>query len=134
MVRLFQLFLPVLFPSWRFFEEIGPSPRIEIRTEGSDTWTELWPIPVRLSVAQYLQRLFYNPDWNRRLYLVSTAIRHVVDPEDHVLVELTNAVSERLPPEVDRFEFRIAFLARHDDQVGKFIEFESGLLHRSDQS
>jgi len=130
MRRLVSLYLPVLFPSWRFFASVGPSPRIEVRINPDDPWDELWPLPVRLSVAQHLSRLFYNANWNRRLYLISTAIRHTTDPNDWVMNELRAGIAARLPESVETFEYRIAFLTRYGDQTGKFVEFESGPVDR----
>lgn len=131
MLRLIQLFLPVLFPSWRFFEAIGPSPRIEVRRDPEGQWSELWPLPPRLLARQYLGRLFFNAEWNRRLYLTSTALRYTVDPDTWVLSELKKGVANRLGEEVEVFEFRILFLAREGDQIGAFVEYESGSLQRS---
>lgn len=76
MIRAFRLLLPVLFPSWRFFAEVGPSPRIEWRRiEGPchGPWRPVFIWPERISGAAQIKRLFFNPAWNAQLYLVTCA-------------------------------------------------------------
>lgn len=75
-----SLFLPVLFPSWRFFSGIGPSPRIDyaILQHKNDTpriWQEFRPKPQRISFGETIRRLFWNPKWNETLYINSCAER-----------------------------------------------------------
>lgn len=83
MLRLIRLFLPVVFPSWRFFAVIEPSPRIEFCVLGSDPaevvlpWRELCPRPPQVGVGQTLARLVFNAQVNERLFLVTCAERVV---------------------------------------------------------
>ena len=124
MLNLAQLFLPILFPSWRFFEAIGPSPRIEVRLASGGPWLPVGAIPLRLGSRDYLRRLFHAPEWNAHLYQTSTAIRHAVEPTEHTLSELTRLVAKGVAAG-EPFNFRIIFLAREGEAVGKFIEYES---------
>ncbi len=127
MLTLLKLFLPILFPSWRFFEAIGPSPRIEVRLASSPDWHPLGALPARLNVGDYLRRLVHAPEWNAQLYLTSTAIRHAVEPTAHTQSTLTRLIARDLSP-AEPFAFRIAFLARDGQVIGKFIEYESPLI------
>ena len=127
MLRLAHLYLPSLFPSWRFFEEIGPSPRIEFRRASDSAWSELAPPPAPRRPLDFLARLFHSPAWNEHLYLVSTAIRQSVEPTPLTQATLSRLVASRIGG-TEPFTFRIVYLAREGDQIGKFLEYESGLL------
>ncbi len=127
MLGLIRLFLPILFPSWRFFQEIGPSPRIEYRLADEPDWQPLDPIPDRLGAVAILRRLFHAPDWNAHLYLVSTAIRHAVEPTAHTKATLATLVADRVTTHRP-FVFRVVFRARDGETIGTFIEYESGLV------
>lgn len=73
---LFANLWPALVPSWRFFDQIGPSPRIDFAWTSSsrpDEWQEFRPVPPSFSIGRSLLRLFWNPDGNDSLYLISCA-------------------------------------------------------------
>lgn len=76
---MLRLLLPILVPSWRFFDAIGPAPRIEIAWLTAPTavpvWRPLHPRPPRLGLWPTLARLLWNPDGNAALYLTSRAER-----------------------------------------------------------
>ncbi|WP_341863517.1 hypothetical protein [Gymnodinialimonas sp. 57CJ19] len=86
-MELLRLFLPVVFPSWRFFAEIGASPRIHFRT-GDGPWRDAMERPCALSIAQRLRRLFWNPGWNEALFLSALAERLLVAPEPWLMPEI----------------------------------------------
>jgi hypothetical protein len=77
---MLKLFLPIIFPSWRFFSSIGPSPRIEFGFSASPeqlplAWHRYSPLPDSLPWRDYLRRLVYNPEWNELLFINSCAER-----------------------------------------------------------
>ena len=77
---MIKLFLPVLFPSWRFFSSIGPSPRIEFALSQNENdepvnWQEFRPKPAKISFVKGLLLLFHNPGWNETLYINTCAER-----------------------------------------------------------
>ena len=77
---MFKLILPVIFPSWRFFSSIGPSPRIHyafLQNENDEPheWLEFRPRPVRVSFKEGVCRLFHNSQWNETLYINTCAER-----------------------------------------------------------
>ncbi len=117
--RLWQLLLPVLIPSWRFFRDVGDSPRIELR--GPDGgWTELTARPERLPLTTYLRRLFWNPRWNEYLFLMSLSERLVTDPSPEVLALLRDRLAA-WPGAGPGIAFRLVFVTPDD----RYIAFES---------
>ncbi|MEO1239246.1 MAG: hypothetical protein AAFW64_06215 [Pseudomonadota bacterium] len=77
--RLLGLVLPVVFPSWRFFERVGASPRIEVLK--GKRWQPVLPPPTQLAPMAYLARLVWNPTRNEALFLVALAERALSEPD-----------------------------------------------------
>ena len=80
---MFKYLLPILFPSWRFFSSIGPSPRIEVGFVGDknsepQAWLPFRALPQSINFPLGLQRLFHNPLWNERLY-INTCAEHLFE-------------------------------------------------------
>lgn len=80
---MIKLLLPILFPSWRFFSSIGPSPRIEVgfavdKNSEPQEWLPLRPLPNRINFPLAIQLLFHNPSWNERLY-INTCAEHLFE-------------------------------------------------------
>lgn len=80
---MFKLLLPILFPSWRFFSSIGPSPRIEVgfaadKNSEPQKWLPFRPLPKKINFTLGLQQLFHNPLWNERLY-INTCAEHLFE-------------------------------------------------------
>ncbi len=75
-----RLLLPAIVPSWRFFDAVTASPRIDYvllpspDVEGED-WREFRPRAAVLTPGRMMRRLVWNPEWNENLYLVSLAER-----------------------------------------------------------
>ena len=85
--------LPALIPSWRFFDTIGRSPRLEYRWLSSaasplSQWQPFRPRPAALSAAQQLLRLVWNPAWNETLYVMRCAERVLEGDVGFPLLEL----------------------------------------------
>jgi hypothetical protein len=79
-IVLLKLLLPAVFPSWRFFSSIGPSPRIEIAFTSADTsllsnWQPVNQLPKKMNFVGGMLRLLHNPDWNEYLYMNTCAER-----------------------------------------------------------
>jgi len=75
---MIKILLPILFPSWRFFSSIGPSPRIEVgfaadKNSEPQEWLPFRPLPKRVNFTLGLQQLFHNPLWNEFLYINTCA-------------------------------------------------------------
>ncbi|WP_068092080.1 hypothetical protein [Novosphingobium rosa] len=83
-----RLLLPAIVPSWRFFDAVSASPRLDYALlPGENAMAQQWhafrPRPAVLPVGTMLRRLFWNPDWNESLFLVSLSERlmHAASPE-----------------------------------------------------
>ncbi|MCE7797700.1 hypothetical protein LWE61_14210 [Sphingobium sufflavum] len=75
-----RLLLPALMPSWRFFDAVTASPRVDYALlaapgEEAGPWREFRPRPAVLTPGVMLRRLLWNPQWNESLFLVSLAER-----------------------------------------------------------
>ncbi len=80
---MFKYLLPVIFPSWRFFSSIGPSPRIEVgfvvdSNSEPQEWLPFRLLPKRINFTLGIQQLFHNPLWNERLY-INTCAEHLFE-------------------------------------------------------
>jgi len=123
MLRTLQLLLPAIVPSWRFFDVIAPSPRIEFRRlrapdDEAGVWQEFRPRPVRVSLAQMLARLFWNPSWNESLFLVSCAERLLDEPTAHSRDEIFARLAAGVAPDGNDFlQFRLVVLRRRADAI-----------------
>jgi len=133
MLRSLKLLLPALVPSWRFFDAIAPSPRIEFALLNSlqdapDQWQEFRPRPERLSFATALRRLLRNPDWNETLFLVSCAERMIGNPTAHCEQEIIERIKADIRPgetTTAYLRFRLAFISRQENGLCKEILFIS---------
>jgi len=84
MLRIFKLLLPAIIPSWRFFDVIAASPRIQYvllnkQSENLSEWQEYTARLRQLDSITILKRLFWNPHWNEYLFLVSCAERIIAN-------------------------------------------------------
>ena len=140
MLHTLRLLLPALIPSWRFFDTIAPSPRIEfalLKTaqDASGDWQEFRPRPARLPISSMLKRLFWNPGWNESLFLVSCAERLMASPKEHSSQEILNRIKAELESKsidvraTPYLQFRLVFLSREGPQLQKQITFISP-IHR----
>lgn len=138
-LKLLKLLLPALFPSWRFFDVIGPSPRVELclldtPEEDSGAWRECRPRPARLGFRDRLTGFFWNARWNETLYLTNCAERFVQGQEEHASRE----IRRRLRGDLLRaegggsgggvpafFRFRLVFISRDADKLRRDIAFVS---------
>lgn len=134
MLKTLALLLPALIPSWRFFDEIAPSPRIEFALlrnadESPSNWQEFRPRPARLTFGDRLKRMFWNARWNESLFLVSCAERLMQNPTAHSEQEIQSRIAAELMPEqreaTPYLQFRLVFISRHRDALEKHITFVS---------
>jgi hypothetical protein len=128
MLRSVLLLLPVLLPSWRFFQRVEASPRIEYRAAGSerDAWRPYRPRPQHVSVATMLRRLFWNPTWNDSLFLVSLAERILDDGRDHAIREIFERLRADHPELAgDPLQFRLLVIHREGRRVEAEVAYTS---------
>lgn len=134
---MIKIILPALFPSWRFFSAIGPSPRIYyalLQNESDEPvqWLEFRPKPKMLSVKEGVLRLFHNPQWNETLYINTCAERLFEGYSDmrvqEIMCRLQAAVAsnEILVGERDNYlVYRIGAVMREGSSVHEQITFTS---------
>lgn len=136
MLNALKLFLPALFPSWRFFDVIAPSPRIELSLidhpeADCGVWRECRQRPAHIGLREFGKRFFWNPAWNESLYLATCAERLIRNPTDHSSREIRRRVRAdvlaghdgRLVPPY--FRFRLVFVSRHEDRLRRVVAFVS---------
>lgn len=122
-LRSLSLLLPIFVPSWRFFDGIAPSPRIEVRELSGSEWVELMPRPDSVNVFNMLLRLAHNARWNEYLYLVSCAERFVEDERAHALDEILKRI--RSNSGVQEFQFRLILVSRRNSGLVRETLFVS---------
>lgn len=120
MLQTLKLLLPALVPSWRFFDAVAPSPRIEIallETEQSvaTQWQVFRPRPAHLSLGSMIKRLFWNPEGNESLFLISCAERLMEHPTDHSVAEIHKRLETGIT--TPYFQFRLVFVNRRDKDI-----------------
>lgn len=92
LLRLARLCLPIVVPSWRFFDEIAPAPRIDIGwSDGPDAdvthWEPLRPTPDAIPWPRRVGHLVANARRNETLYLTSCADKVCYDDSAHAVAE-----------------------------------------------
>lgn len=147
MLRSLSMLLPALIPSWRFFDTVAPSPRIEftILENGNETqsWEEFRPRPEAVSVVTMLGRMFWNPHWNEQLFLVSCSERLMNNPTRHSIDEISDRIrhdlaQQGLTGDEQHFQFRLVFVAREGAEIERQITylsplFEASIMQRADK-
>lgn len=136
MLYSLTLLMPALIPSWRFFDVIAPSPRIEfalLKTQ-QDTpvnWREFRPRPKQISITSMLKRMIFNPLWNESLFLVSCAERIMVNQSERSIQQIVTRIkAELIRNNIDAsttpyLQFRLIFISRHGNELQRTIAFTS---------
>ena len=130
MLRLVQLLLPIFFPSWRFFQSIEPSPRIQWTTgygdQPPDEWRMYRPRPDAITPAEMAQRLFWNPLWNEGLFLVTLSERLIREDSGFAAHEIGRRIQARVQiPAGHNLWFRVIFLDREVSGITRHILYTS---------
>ena len=138
LVHTLKLLLPAIIPSWRFFDFIAPSPRVQYTLLPSvdaqpDIWQEFRPRPQNLSIFTMLGRMLWNSRWNESLFLVSCAERLIDYPTSHSEDEIMQRIAGQLIRDMDNTElssasflqFRLVFVKRTEDRLEESVLFLS---------
>ena len=137
MLKPLALLLPALIPSWRFFDVIAPSPRVEFALLASADdvdaeWREFRPRPARVSIPTMLGRLVWNPRWNETLFLVSCAERLMDQPTAHSEDEIFRRLAADLDAPEPWLTFRLVFLERQGETIIREELFRAAPRRRAD--
>lgn len=138
MINILKLLPPALLPSWRFFDVIAPSSRVQFvlldtEDETRSEWQEFRPRPATLSFTEMLKRMLWNPDWNESLFLVSCAERLLEHPTQHSEDEILKRIARELMandtngPEMTAtsVQFRLLLIQRKDSVLHEHVVFHS---------
>lgn len=135
MKSTFGLILPALIPSWRFFETIEPSPRVQwafVSEKGDPPadWHSLQPRPRSVAPLASIVRLFWNPVRNDALFVVSCAERIQQRATDHSIQEIKRRIQAELRKSqqdsaAQNFQFRLVFVRRVQTGLEQEILFTS---------
>ncbi len=126
--KTIDLLLPALFPSWRFFKEVGPSPRVEYRVvlKGQRTaWRESHPVPERVGLGSVIARMVWNPARNTQLYMVSLSERLVSGRVEHSASELNHLIAAKIEESQGDLQFRLMFMDDEGGAITGTVVYES---------
>lgn len=122
-----RLILPAIVPSWRFFDAVGDSPRIDhavvaTRDAPVTDWHSHDPRIGYLSPARMVHRLFWNPAWNDGLYRVSLAERLLTSDDAATVAHSERELMRRIARDLDAgpdawLRVRIRLVARDGERV-----------------
>jgi len=133
LLRIVSLLLPAIIPSWRFFDVIAPSPRIQfVLLTSKDSaasrhqdWREFRPRPAHVSFLQMLGHMLWNPMRNETLFLVSCAERLLQQYTQHSEDEILKRIVRDLGVEAGHLQFRLLLVKRDGDQLQQTVAFHS---------
>lgn len=148
MLHILKLLLPAVIPSWRFFDIIAPSPRIQfalLNVENGSSenkqWQEFRPRPSHLSFLQMLGHMLWNPWRNESLFLVSCAERLLQQPTQHSEDEILKRIAHDLKTgallpaskTATHLQFRLLLVQRVDSELQQTVAFHSRIEPLSKQ-
>lgn len=143
MLNIFKLILPIIVPSWRFFDVIAPSPRIQYTLLDNENvivseWSEFRPRPRHMSLLTMLKHMLWNAKWNESLFMISCAERilerspsweqseiailkriHKNILYDNTLVDLKSAAS---------LQFILILLEKKHNEIVQTVFFQSRIM------
>lgn len=138
-----RLLLPALVPSWRFFDAVTASPRVDYVVlapfedgpdESDPAWQEFRPRPAVVTPTAMLRRLLWNPQWNESLFLVSLAERLIHAATAHtalhsqreLLLRVARDLHRRgLATKDDSLQIRLRLVGREGEQEGSAVVYLS---------
>jgi len=123
LINICRLLLPAIIPSWRFFDTIAPSPRIEYSIS-ADNWLSFCPSPQSLSLPHSVKRLFWNVEWNDYLFMISCAERLMQNQTKHSEQEIVNRI-RKYHPSAKNIQFRLRFLTRDENHITYISDIHS---------
>ncbi len=140
MLATLKLLFPIFIPSWQFFKEIAPSPRIEftLLTTEKDLakWQEFNLRPQEN--PNLLKSLFYNPRWNEALYITNCAEQLIANPTEYSSQEILKRITAELKRKQTNLEttpylqFRLIFISRQNSDLMEDLLYSSEIKRISE--
>lgn len=137
-----RLLLPAIVPSWRFFDAVTASPRLDYALLSApeapaEPWREFRPRPAVLRPDTMLRRLLWNPQWNESLFLVSLAERLMSATSAETAAHSQRELLLRVARDLDRhavcnpenyLQIRLRLVSRTGpgDAIGEEVVYQSG--------
>jgi len=98
-------------------------------------WQEFRPRPKKVSLLRMFKRMFWNPNWNESLFLVSCSERLLDYPTKHSEDEILNRIIFALKkenqfeerPEIFSLQFRLKQIQRRNHYLTEKIVYHSRL-------
>lgn len=141
MLQTLKLLIPALIPSWRFFDIIAPSPRIEFALLKGESgmpgeWQAFRPHPDHLPFLSMLGRLLWNPQWNESMYMVSCAEYLMESPtphrEEQIMTRIMNDVLSEHPNRLSlvatHLQFRLLVIERNNTERQETMMYYSRVV------
>ena len=133
---MLRYLLPALIPSWRFFDDVGPSPRIEFCLLADENakpeWRPFQPLPEHIPWAQLFRRLVWNPGRNESLYLLSSCEKILERDSLQAQEVIAGRIAQSLqvdtvlpPPGAQWFRFRLLVVEREGGGLVRHERFVS---------
>ena len=102
-----RLLLPAIIPSWRFFDAVTASPRLDFallatEEEEAGRWEVFRPRPAVVTPGAMLRRLLWNAESNENLFLVSLAERLVKGESEATMIHSQRELLLRVARHLDR--------------------------------
>lgn len=138
MLNSLKLLIPALIPSWRFFDLIAPSPRVQFALLDSqqgtaEEWYDFNPRPEHLAFGEMLFRLIWNPGWNETLFVMSCAERLMENPTEHSESEIMKRIQKEVKThhlalnnnEITHLQFRLFVVERQGEVLQESVTYYS---------
>lgn len=98
-------------------------------------WSQVNFKPEQLTFKQTIGRLFWNPEWNEYLYLMTCAERLVETPDFHWVEEINTRLAKRIElPVGSTLQFRLVFVERSGEAVAPSVSYVSTPLPMAENS
>jgi hypothetical protein len=122
-----RLLLPAIIPSWRFFDAVAASPRVDYAiTPAPDTpnpaWAEYAPRPARVTPGAMARRMVWNAPWNEALYLVSLSERLIQHIDAHTTRHSERELLIRVARGLNGCEGYLTLRIRLERRVGERVQ------------
>ncbi len=125
-LKYFRIFVP----SWRFFDDTGPIPKLYVRAEQAGQLGSSW-LPALQPPKRRWYSLFFNPDGNLH-HAICNALEHLLhDPQDKDANRIIHRyvrhylINERGLKPLGKYQFKVTAV---QFKQGEIVDEEESLL------